>query len=89
MQMESTRTKKTDRSTLALNTVRWLFESDTVEATKYLVYHRIPFQMIKSGEGYWLNISWKNGIIAPLSFQELSQLSDLQTIGENYGHQTT
>lgn len=48
----STRTKKTDQSKLAHNTVRWLFESDTVEATKYLVYHEIPFQIIPSGEDH-------------------------------------
>ena len=79
METESTRTKKTDRSRLALNTVRWLIKADTVEATKYLVYHRIPFQIMTSGEGYWVNISWKNGITAPLSYQELGQLPEYLT----------
>lgn len=76
METESTRTKKTDQSRLALNTVRWFFPSDTVEATKYLCHHEIPFQIMISGEGYWINVSWENGIIAPLSYQELCQLPD-------------
>jgi len=74
--MENTRTKKTDQLKPAHNTVTWLFPRDTVEASRYLVYHEIPFQIMRSGEGYWVNVSWKNGITAPLSYQELDQLPE-------------
>lgn len=74
--MGNTKTKKTDQSKLAHNTVRWLNITDIHEAAKYLVLHEIPFQVKKSGEGFWVNVSWKNGITAPLTYQELDQLPD-------------
>lgn len=63
-------------STLNFNTVRWLLLSETIEATRYLNQHRIPYQTMRSGEGYWINVFWHNGIVAPLSYQELEQLPE-------------
>lgn len=77
--MENTKIKKTDQLVPAHNTVKYLFLFDTVEATCWLYIHQIPFQIIKSGQGYWLNVSWPNGITGPLSYQELSQLPDFKT----------
>lgn len=74
--MENTRIKKIGQSRLALNVVKFLFKQDTTIATKYLLLHRIPFRIMKSGEGYWLNVSWKCGLIAALTRQELDQLPD-------------
>jgi hypothetical protein len=77
MQMVNTRTHKTNlKQQLAANTVAFLFPQDTVAATKYLMLHRIPYQIMMSGEGYWINVFWKNGITAPLTCQELTQLPD-------------
>lgn len=76
MEMESTRTKKTSLSLLGINTVRFLFKQETVQATKYLNYYKIPFQIMRSGEGYWLNVTFPCGITAPLSYQELYQLPE-------------
>jgi hypothetical protein len=79
MVMVNIKTNKIDPSLLNLNTVRWYVRSETVEATKFLNQHRIPFQIMKSGEGYWVNVFWKNGIVAPLSYQELTQLPEYLT----------
>jgi hypothetical protein len=76
METVNTRINQTDLLKLSLNTIRWLHRSETVEATKHLNQHKIPFRIILSGEGYWINVSWKNGIIAPLTYLELVQLPD-------------
>ena len=77
MQMVNTQTQQTNhKKQLTANTVAFLFRQDTVAATKYLVLHRIPHQIMTSDEGYWVNVFWKNGITAPLTYQELVQLPD-------------
>lgn len=78
--MENIKIKNVAHTTLSLNTLRFLFKQDTVAATKHLTLHRIPFQIILSGEGYWINTFWENGIIAPLTTQELDQLPDYLSI---------
>lgn len=78
--MVNTRTKNPDQLVLAHSTVRYLFLSDTWEATSLLCLHQIPFRIIKSGEGYWVNVTWPNGITGPLSYQELAQLPHFQTL---------
>ena len=71
---------QTNQRKLSLNTVSFPFKSDVFKATKYLDLHQIPFQIMESGEGYWLNVSWKCGITAPLTYQELRQLPDYKSI---------
>lgn len=74
MVMVNIKDKPTGPWPLNLNTARWLFPGDTYSATKYLSLHKIPFRIILSGEGYWVNVFWKNGINAPLTYQEIEQL---------------
>jgi hypothetical protein len=62
------------------NVVIWLFQHDTVEASKYLSANGVSFQVIQSDAGYWVNVSWRNGITAPLSHHELLQLPDYRTL---------
>jgi len=78
--MASTRTKNPDQSLLAHNTARYLHKQDTTEATSWLCHHKILFQIIRSDEGYWVNVSWPNDITGPLSYQELDQLPKFQTL---------
>lgn len=87
--MESTKTRNPDQWVLAHNTVRYLFPSDTVEATCWLYLHQIPFRIMKSGEGYWVNVTWPNGITGPLSYQELAQLPHFQTLRGDRNVQNT
>ena len=80
MQMVNTKTQQTNhKKQLTANTVAFLFRQDTIAATKYLMLHRIPYQIMMSGEGYWVNVFWKNGITAPLTYLELDQLPDYLT----------
>ncbi len=74
MVMVNIKDKPTGPSVLNLNTARWLFPDDTYSATKYLSLYEIPFRIILSGEGYWVNVTWKCGITAPLTYQEIEQL---------------
>lgn len=76
--MENTKTKKQDHRALALNTLRFLLRSETVQATKYLDHYRIPYRTIPSDEGYWINVTWPNGITAPLTTREMEQLPDYE-----------
>ena len=78
--MGNTKTKKQDQSALAHSTVRYLHKADTTESTSWLCHHKIPFQIMKSDEGYWVNVKWPNGITGPLSHQELSQLPQFQSL---------
>lgn len=82
MVMENTKMQPINHRTLSLNTVRFLFKQETVQATKYLNQHNIFFRILKSGEGYWLNVEWKCGITAPLTYQELSQLPEYQKFNQ-------
>lgn len=61
-----------------------MFAKDCFEATQYLTSYQLPFRIIESGEGYWINVSWECGITAPLTFQELEQLPNYK-----YFHATT
>lgn len=74
MEKVNTRTKRTNPSKLAANTAVFLIRQETVQATKYLNFHNIPHKIMRSSEGYWLNVSWFCGITAPLTYQELDQL---------------
>jgi len=76
----STKTLPTSPKVLSHNTVKYLFPSDSVEATCWLNLHQIPHRVIRSDEGYWVNVSWPNNITGPLTYQELSQLPDFQTL---------
>jgi len=80
MATASTRTLPINPRQLSHNTLRFLFLSDTVEATRWLYLYQIPFRIMKSGEGYWVNVTWPNGITGPLSYQELAQLPNFQTL---------
>lgn len=89
MATASTRTLPISPRQLSHNTLRYLFLSDTVEATRWLYLYQIPFRIMKSGEGYWVNVTWPNGITGPLSYQELAQLPDFQTLRGDRNVQNT
>lgn len=77
---ENTKTNLTDQSKLDHNTFRAYFSRSIYEITQILVENNIPFKVCESNEGWWINVTWPNGIIAPLSFQEADQLPNYENL---------
>ena len=91
--MENTKMQNEEHNQqLPLNICRWLHKQDTVEATKYLDYFRIHYEIKVCSEGFWLNLFLKNSIISRLTYRELELLqtdSSLKQQRKNHSMKTT
>lgn len=59
---------------MASNRQNFLFRRDAQGFTKYLVpAHASRAEVKRDQEGYWLNVWWHCGIIAPLTTNETAQ----------------
>lgn len=58
----------------------YLFKRHAAATIKYLVpTHASRCEIMKDSEGYWLNVWWHCGVIAPLTHQEEAQALGEQT----------
>lgn len=80
--MVNTKTRGTSHKPLSLNTWRSVHVMEAYDAWVLLSDRKIRSDVHRSDEGHWLNVWWPNGVIAPLTFQELEQLNQER---EDYG----
>jgi hypothetical protein len=60
-----------------LNRESFLFKQDADLAIKILVpQHASRAEIHRDEEGYWINVWWNCGIIAPLTIQEMEQANE-------------
>lgn len=62
------------------NRKNFLWRKDAQATMKYLVpIHASRTEIMKDEQGYWLNVWWHCGVIAPLTVQEEAQALGEQT----------
>lgn len=57
-----------------INRQNFLFKKHAQASIKYIVpTHASRCEVKRDGEGYWLNVFWHCGIVAPLTVNEMAQ----------------